>query len=95
MKKRNIERGFSVKRPKNEAEGMFFDIAKEAGFTATKRGWPDFFCVDDDGHVCCVEVKPRSTDNLKSDQAQIMKYLSRAGIKCFKWSPDGGLEPVS
>jgi hypothetical protein len=44
--------------------------------------------------VCCVEVKPRGTHHLKSDQHQIMKYLSKAGIKCYKWTPDGGFERI-
>lgn len=92
MRKRIIERGFSFKRPKNEAEGLFFDKITAEGWTATKRGWPDFFCINDAGEFCCVEVKPRKSDRLKNDQVSIMRCLSQAGVKCYKWTPDGGLE---
>lgn len=60
------------------------------GWTLTKRGWPDFFCVNDAGEVCVVEVKPNAGIRLKNDQAAIMKYLKSLGVKCYKWTPDAG-----
>lgn len=86
------ERGFSFKKPKNEAEALFFEKASAAGWTSTKRGWPDFFCVNDKGEFCCVEVKPTERQRLKRDQIQIMRYLKSAGIRCYKWTPDGGFQ---
>lgn len=64
-----------------------------AGWTPTKRGWPDFFCVNDAGEVCAVEVKPRADIHLKPEQGVIMRHLSEHGIKCYKWTPDEGLKP--
>ncbi len=63
---------------------------RAAGWTCTKRGWPDFFCVNDQGEVCCVEVKPNKKHGLKTNQAQIMAFLRSKGVKCYKWTPDGG-----
>jgi hypothetical protein len=73
---------------------MFYDKAKAAGWTATKRGWPDFFCINDKGEFCCVEVKPKESNGLKNNQREIMQHLSRAGIKCYKWTPGGGFERI-
>lgn len=61
-----------------------------AGWTCTKRGWPDFFCVNDRGEVCMVEVKPSGVQRLKKEQAVVMKFLREHGIRCYKWTPDDG-----
>lgn len=82
-----------VKKPKNDAEGQLFDYLTSKGWSLTKAGWPDFFCVKN-GEICLVEVKPRKTHSLKRNQLVIMGALSQAGIRCFLWSPDGGFEEV-
>ena len=93
-KEKIYDRGITAKRPVNEAEGLFFDKMRQAGWGLTKRGWPDFFCVNDKGEVCCVEVKPTGAQRLKNNQAQVMRALSAAGIKCYKWAPDTGFTSI-
>ena len=70
-----------------------FKLLQDNGWTPTKRGWPDFFCVKGD-QVCAVEVKPSKNCTLKQNQLVIMGALSAKGIRCFLWSPDGGFEEV-
>ena len=82
--------GLRCLRPKNEAEGELYDKMKAAGWACTKRGWPDFFCINEQGDVCIVEVKPRASDRLKREQSIIMKALRQKGINVLRWSPDGG-----
>lgn len=82
-----------VKEPANKAEAQCFKLLQDNGWTPTKRGWPDFFCIKGN-RVCAVEVKPRSTTPLKKNQLVIMGELSAKGIPCFLWSPDGGFEEV-
>jgi len=77
--------------PKNAAESACYDALTADGWKLTKRGWPDFFCVKD-GRVAAVEVKPHKRSPLKRNQAVVMGLLSRAGIDCYKWTPDGGME---
>lgn len=82
-----------TKAPKNEAENACFMELSALGWTATKRGWPDFFCVRN-GEIMAVEVKPRKGHPLKANQAVIMGLLSDHGIPCYLWTPDGGLEQM-
>jgi hypothetical protein len=82
------------RRPKNPTEAQFFDHAADAGWVLTGRGWPDFFLKQGDT-VCAVEVKPASSRAFRREQARILGALSKAGIPCFCWSPDGGLQRVS
>lgn len=91
MKKRETD-GEQIKgrRPQNIAEGKLYDLMKSTGWTVTKRGWPDFFCVNAAGEVCAVEVKPHSWNRLKREQLAVARALKAAGIAVYKWSPDGG-----
>ena len=82
-----------VRMPSNKAEAECFKLLQDNGWTPTKRGWPDFFCVKGD-QVCAVEVKPSKNCTLKQNQLVIMGALSAKGIRCFLWSPDGGFEEV-
>lgn len=86
-----LESGVRVKKPQNEAEAKCFDFMKEKGWTCTKRGWADFFCIRGE-EVCCVEVKPHSGQRLKREQRVVMNALYKHGIPCYKWTPDKGLE---
>lgn len=76
-------------RPVNEAEAQFYEAAKAAGWSPTKRGWPDFF-MERNGEVACVEVKSTQWRNLKPTQHRILRALTAYGVPCFKWTPDGG-----
>lgn len=80
-------------RPSNKAEAMLYDKLTKEGWTVTKSGYPDFFCVKDE-KVVLVEVKPRKTDGLKTNQQRILELLSKYGVPCYKWSPDGGFEEI-
>lgn len=82
------------RRPKNQYEAQFFDLAATAGWVLTTRGWPDFFLKLGD-QVCVVEVKPAKSRAFRQEQARVLGALSGAGIPCFCWSPDGGLEKVT
>lgn len=82
------------RRPKNPTEAQFFDEAAEAGWTLSTRGWPDFF-LKLGSTYCVVEIKPASSRNFRQEEARVLGALSEAGIPCFCWSPDGGLERVS
>lgn len=82
------------RRPKNPTEAEFFDAAAAGGWVLSTRGWPDFFLKQGNA-VCCVEVKPASSRAFRREQARVLGALSEAGIPCFCWSPDGGLQRVS
>jgi hypothetical protein len=82
------------RRPKNATEAEFFDAAAEGGWVLSTRGWPDFFLKQGE-HVCVVEVKPASSRGFRQEQARVLGALAEAGIPCFCWSPDGGLQRVS
>lgn len=93
--KRNVKlkNGFRTMKPKNPTEAQLYDALEADGWTIAKSGYPDFFCVKD-GMIMCVEVKPKSTHGLKTNQRKIMEYLSNCGVPCFKWTPDGGFEEI-
>ena len=88
-------RGDDLKRrkPRNEAESQLFELMESRGWTVTKRGWPDFFCVKG-GDICAIEVKPCKDQPLKANQLAVMGMLSAKGVRCFKWTPDGGFEEI-
>lgn len=83
-----------TRQPKNPAEGKFFEEANAKGWTVSKRGWPDFFCVKD-GNIILVEVKKHRGRNLKRSQLTVLRSLARYGVPCYRWSPDIGFEPIS
>lgn len=79
------------RRPKNRAEGIFFDRAVEKGLVASKRGWPDFVVWDQGGNlVGIVEVKPHRGRRLKREQVAVMRALASLGVPCYRWSPSEG-----
>ena len=41
-----------------------------------------------------VEVKRKSSYFLKNTQMRFMQYLSKHGVKCYRWSPDIGFETI-
>ena len=92
-KKVIIKNGFRTMKPKNTAEGQLYDFISGKGWTVVRSGYPDFFCVKDN-KIICVEVKPRATDPLKTNQLKVMQMLAAYGVPCYKWSPDGGFEKV-
>ena len=79
--------------PSNRSEALLYDKLTKAGWDITRRGWPDFACFKD-GKFVAVEVKTKSSHNLKTRQAQVMQALAKSVIECYRWSPDGGFEEI-
>ncbi|KKM70537.1 hypothetical protein LCGC14_1439760 [marine sediment metagenome] len=82
-----------MKAPKNQAEAEFFTLMKGHDWELTKKGWPDYACFKN-GKLILIEVKPRRSHRLKYWQHKIMLELVKHGIRCYRWSPDGGFEPI-
>lgn len=64
-------------------------LAKE-GWSITKRGWPDFFCLHPTKGIMAVEVKPKFTHPLKKSQQLVMRELSKFGVPCYRWDQENG-----
>lgn len=80
--------------PKNKAELEFYDYAKNRGWELSKRGYPDFACFTEGGELIFVEVKRKRSHALKRSQLFLMTKLAERGIRCYRWSPDGGFEEI-
>lgn len=79
---------------KNKPEEQFCQFAESQGYSVTKRGWPDFFCVKN-GEFIAVEVKPKKYTKLKNYQLTLMAHLVSKGIKCYRWDPESrNLTPI-
>ncbi len=81
---------------RNRAEQAFLIEVQQQGWEASKRGWPDFFCVRGVGgnEIMLVEVKSRRDVGLSRDQFLVLTTLARFGIPCYCWV-DGVLERIS
>lgn len=88
------EKGEIPREIKNPAEQQLFKELTAQGWQVTKRGWPDFACFKGD-MVALIEVKPRRSRHLKRQQYRLMAALAKLGVKCFRWSPDSGFEPIT
>lgn len=93
MRETRYSDGVAHRKPRNQAEGMLYDKMTKEGWTVTKRGWPDFFCIKGD-EICAVEVKPRASTPLKPNQRFIMEKLKQYGIKCYRWDPEAGMTEI-
>jgi len=80
-------------RTQNQAESQLYRLMTDDGFDVVKRGWPDFACFRDD-ELLLVEVKPDRDTHLKRSQYRLMKALVDRGVKCYRWSPDVGFQPI-
>ena len=87
------ESGKIPRNLKNPAERAFFQQFVAQGWYVTKRGWPDFACFKGD-NLALVEVKRSSRRRLKKEQQLLIQALVKLRVKCFSWSPDGGLKPL-
>lgn len=95
--KKRLPRGLRSpfgRKPKNDAEGKFWQEAAEMGWIVSKRGWPDFACWDGETFIA-VEVKPKAHHRLKKMQVRIMRALVQAGVPCYRWTPQSGLVHIS
>lgn len=87
------------KRPANQAEAKFYDLAGEGGWRVMKRGWPDFFCLrttpEGEVELALVEVKPKRGRRLKSQQRLILETLAKMyGVPCYQWDPEDGWQAI-
>lgn len=87
-----LDVGNLMNRPKNIPERHCYDWLTANGWKVTRRGWPDFIAVRD-GKVIFIEVKPYAVSPLKTSQIEIMSFLIKAGLDCYRYSPDIGLKP--
>lgn len=87
------QKGEIPREIKNPAEKQLFKELTSQGWEVTKRGWPDFACFNGD-KVALIEVKPNRNQHLKRQQYRLMVALAKLGVKCFRWSPDGGFVPI-
>ena len=78
------------RRPRNEAEGCFYDRMISEGWEISKQGFPDFACYKGD-KVIFVEIKPKRSHRLKREQYKVMVALSRFGVPCYRWSPEDNI----
>lgn len=81
-------RSSNLRELKNQPEESFRKLATSKGWRVTKRGWPDFLCINDKTkEIIAVEVKPRVNKSrlqyLKSEQTQTLTALSKLGMRCF------------
>jgi hypothetical protein len=65
--------------PYRGVERAVRDALHRRGWQVTKRGWPDFFCLDEQGRMVAVEVKGPG-DRVSRYQARCMEALARHGI---------------
>jgi hypothetical protein len=82
------------RRPKNAAEGAFWDRATSEGWAVSRRGWPDFF-LERGGRIALVEVKPHRGRRLKTEQRRVLLALAAYGVPCYQWCPDGGFTRIA
>lgn len=77
------------KRYRNKAEQAFAEKARAGGWLVTKCGHPDFICYrQDQEYMILVEVKANRSQRLKTAQEKFMTFMSKHGVRCYKWSPD-------
>lgn len=75
-----------------KAEAQFAELAKAAGWTVSKRGWPDFIMWKE-GKLACVEVK-LDLQPLRENQSNVLRALAGYGVPCFTWRPKEGFTKV-
>ena len=80
-------------KPLKNAEEQLRDLSEKEGWEVIHKGWPDFACIRD-GEMMFVEVKGYKGEMLKKHQHYLMTNLAKVGLKCFKWTPNGGFEQI-
>lgn len=64
---------------KNSVEGDFQGQALSRLWSITKKGWPDFFCLDQDGATVLVECKKKG-QHLRFEQYLVLCELIKHGF---------------
>jgi len=90
---RRKKQGLFAVHSTSMVEQRFAVLASEAGWTISKRGWPDFFMWKD-GKLACVEVKG-DLEPLRANQKAVLEGLAAYGVPCFTWRPLEGFKRIS
>lgn len=72
----------------NEHEKRVYNVAKDAGWTVLRNGWPDYLLIDwQSKQAIFLEVKS-PTDSLRIEQKKMHKALKALGldVRVFKTS---------
>jgi len=70
---------------RNRVEDQFHEWVVDKGWIPTKRGWPDFLCVAEDGRFIAVEVKSREDERLQPEQEIVCRLLNQLGLPTYRW----------
>ena len=86
----------NTKIPNNTSERALMRFMRKQGWTCSKKGWPDFFCVHtkNSHQIALVEVKPHRGRRLRTHQKAVMLALAAFGVPCYRWSPESGFEQI-
>lgn len=77
---------------RNIAELDYIRLRRQAGLPrAYRRGWPDFWWLDQEGRIGVTEVKPTACSPLSVSQFENLSALRRAGILTCVYIADDGL----
>lgn len=68
-------------------------ILSKQGWEVDSAGLLDYVCQRND-EVMFVEVKSAQSIHLRHDQYHLMLKISKHGIKCFYFTPDGGFTEI-
>lgn len=80
------------KNCKNIPEQKCINKLREKGLKPIRRGWPDYWCVDEDGDLNVIEVKPFQYHPLKKEQHELLSALNKSGVKTWLYTPDKGFK---
>jgi hypothetical protein len=73
----------------SKTETSFFRQARAAGWSPTKKGWPDFI-IRKGKRIAFVEVKKSGAQELSAPQYTLLHELAAMGAECYVWSPAQG-----
>jgi len=80
-------------RPRNKYERQIWDKLFNKGWLVYHNGIPDIIA-EHGKSLIAIEVKATKQYELSPEQIEVMAMLNRHGVKCLKWSPDGGFETI-
>lgn len=73
-------------------EGEVIEELTRNGWQVLTKGFPDLLCYRG-GAVIAIEVKSLAYRRLTKNQLTVLRWLSQAGVICYKWTP-AGLEKI-
>lgn len=82
------------KLPANRTERECGRFLVGLGIKPHRRGYPDFWWVDDEGRLCFAEVKPSFSQRLSREQLAFFTAAQGNGCRVFRYDPIRGLQEV-